>query len=533
MKKYAKNIAIIVFLIFIAISIYLISSTYMMAPDEYNYSHIPWTSTKLSGFHDIVTSEMSMYQQWTGRIPVHTIIQSMLYLGTWIYQLLNPIIFIVFVLLICNVLSSKWSYFKICLAMFLIVFEVKGLGEKFIWLSGSVNYLWTTTLMLLVMYYYYAFFEKDKKLNIGKSILLWIISFFAGWSQENVVFALGSFIIVIGISNFKNFLKMDKKQKFYIITSVLLFGIGAMLLIFAPGNFKRLDTNESKIQITNIITNFKQIGNLIGIYIISIFGVGFVRLSKEQIDKKDKIWKNQIMILLSICIALLPMVIIAEFPTRAMLPYETMIIVLTVSNSEYIIENVRRKKIIALASLLITIAVGYELYANVIIAQKCMKPYKEKVSNEISSAQNSGEKEVILSKFEEGNLIATKRINFLVDYSPKTIRTNIINTYMTIYYGFDSIEAIGKEEMLVKIYFDEKVPNINYNIINTQNGEIVRQSIIEENDESTNLVTFVMLKSENGLLKIELPQEIKDKVNNVKLCTISEKQEINQNDIIE
>ena len=102
---------------------------------------------------------------------------------------------------------------------------------------------------------------------------------------------------------------MDKKQKFYIITSVLLFGIGAMLLIFAPGNFKRLDTNESKIQITNIITNFKQIGNLIGIYIISIFGVGFVRLSKEQIDKKDKIWKNQIMILLSICIALLPMVI--------------------------------------------------------------------------------------------------------------------------------------------------------------------------------------------------------------------------------
>ena len=104
---------------------------------------------------------------------------------------------------------------------------------------------------------------------------------------------------------------------------------------------------------------------------------------------------------------------------------------------------------------------------------------------------------------------------------------------MAIYYGFDSIEAIGKEEMLVKIYFDEKVPNINYNIINTQNGEIVRQSIIEENDESTNLVTFVMLKSENGLLKIELPQEIKDKVNNVKLCTISEKQEINQNDIIE
>ena len=48
MKKYANKIATVLLLIFIAVTIYLISSTYMMAPDEYNYSHISWTDTKLT-----------------------------------------------------------------------------------------------------------------------------------------------------------------------------------------------------------------------------------------------------------------------------------------------------------------------------------------------------------------------------------------------------------------------------------------------------------------------------------------------------
>ncbi len=95
----------------------------------------------------------------------YNIIQSMLYLGAWIYQIINPIMFIVFILLLGNIIFSKPNYFKVVLATFLIIFEILGLGEKFIWMSGSVNYLWTTTMMLILMCYYYAIFEKDKKLN--------------------------------------------------------------------------------------------------------------------------------------------------------------------------------------------------------------------------------------------------------------------------------------------------------------------------------------------------------------------------------
>ena len=85
---------------------------------------------------------------------------------------------------------------------------------------------------------------------------------------------------------------MNNKQKAYIILSILLFGIGVILLIFAPGNFKRMNTTESKLQITNIIQNFKLIGNLIGIYIISLFGLVFTNGSKENIKKESAIKVN-------------------------------------------------------------------------------------------------------------------------------------------------------------------------------------------------------------------------------------------------
>ena len=122
MKIKKISIPIIILLIFIAISLYAINSGYMMAPDEYNYSNIAWTEQRLSSISDIITSQMSMYKQWTGRIPVHTIIQTILYLGTWIYEIINPIIFIIFLLLITNIIFKKTTYFKTILALFLIYF---------------------------------------------------------------------------------------------------------------------------------------------------------------------------------------------------------------------------------------------------------------------------------------------------------------------------------------------------------------------------------------------------------------------------
>ncbi len=530
MKDKKIYIPIIILFIFIAISLYAINSGYMMAPDEYNYSNIAWTDHRLSSISDIITSQMSMYQQWTGRVPVHTIIQTILYLGTWIYQIINPVIFVAFLLLITNMIFRKPTYLKTILAIFLIYFFTQGLGEKYIWLSGSVNYLWTTTAMLIVMYFYYKIFEKDEKLQKYQIPIFFIFSFLAGWSQENVAFVLGSYIIVIGLSNLKKFKSYSAKEKAIIITSIILFGIGALLLIFAPGNFARMGTNETRLQIENIITRFKEIKYLTALYIMTLIIIFIINVTSKR-EHKTKTLKNQILFILPVLIGIVPMTIISEFPTRSMLPYEIMIIIITIANMQWIIEKFELKKLITLASIIITIPVIYVFIRNISYSEKYMIPYKEKIEQEINLAKIESQKDVVLSRFDEANYLQTKTASFLVDYSPKAFSTNIINTYMAKYYGFNTIQAIGDNEYLVDIYLSEQIENKEYNLVN--NDKIpIRTNLYDNTLEKTNKIQLIILKEELNNVKIELPEEIKNKIQKVELKSILKTEQISQSIVI-
>ena len=530
MKDKKVYIPIIILFILVMLALYAINSGYMMAPDEYNYSNIAWTDHRLSSISDIITSQMSMYKQWTGRIPVHTIIQTMLYLGTWTFQIINPIIFAIFLLLITNMIFKKVTYFKTILALFLICFLTKGLGEKYIWLSGSVNYLWTTTSMLVVMYFYYKIFEKDEKLQKYQIPIFLIFSFFAGWSQENVAFVLGSYIIIIGLSNLKKFKGYSVKEKATIITGIILFVIGALLLIFAPGNLVRMGTNETGLQIENIITRFIEIKYLIVLYIITLIVLFIINVTNKK-ENTLKVLKNQILFILPIIIGLLPMIIIAEFPTRSMLPYEIMIIIIIIANTQFIINKYNLKKLVKIASVIISIPVIYMFIRNVSYSEKYMKPYKEKIEQEINLAKIESQTDVVLSRFEEVNYLQSPMARFLVDYSPKTFSTNIINTYMATYYGFNTIQAIGDNEYLVDITLNSEIENAQYNLLDS-NNTIIRTSLYDNTLEKTNKIQFIILKEEFGNVKITLPEDLENKIQKVELKSVLKSEEIDLNKIV-
>ena len=147
--------------------------------------------------------------------------------------------------------------------------------EKYIWVSGSLNYLWPTCFMLYTLAFFYNGIIKKKKYNFMQTILFWILAFITGFSQENTAFVTGSFIIVLVLTNMKYLLKLPLKEKIYWILSILIFGIGAMLLILAPGNFVRLNSTstEKHLYIINTLKNVFHIQNLIVIYIILFIAV--------------------------------------------------------------------------------------------------------------------------------------------------------------------------------------------------------------------------------------------------------------------
>lgn len=524
MKIDKKHIPIIILFVFIMLALYLINTGGMMAPDEYNYSHIAWTDHKLSSISDIVKSQISMYQQWTGRIPVHATIQTILYLGTWIYNIINPIIFVVFLLLITNIIFKKVSYFKIITALFLICFLTKGLGEKYIWISASVNYLWTTTIMLTIMYLYYKIFEKDEKLENYQKLLLLVLSFFAGWSQENVAFALGSFIIVIGLSNIKKFKNYNIKEKILIIASILLFGIGAILLIFAPGNFARMQVGETKLQFENIIDRTLEIKYLILLYIITLIAIFAINIKNKNLNK-TQIYRNQILYILPIIIGILPMTVISEFPIRSMLPYEVMIIIITISNMQWIVDNYNLNRLIKFASVLISIPVIYMFVINISYSEKYMKPYKEKIEQEINIAKMTSQTDVVLSKFEEAGYLQSRMAKFLIDCSPQNLSTTLVNTYMATYYGFDTIQAIEDDEYLINITLDEEIKNTSYNLVD-KNNNIIGTSLYDISLGNIDKIQFIISKEGYNEIKIDLPDEIENKIQKVELKSVLQSEEI-------
>ena len=291
-----------------------------------------------------------------------------------------------------------------------------------------------------------------------------------------------------------------------------------------------MGTNETRLQIENIITRFKEIKYQTALYIMTLIIIFIINVTSKR-EHKTKTLKNQILFILPVLIGIVPMTIISEFPTRSMLPYEIMIIIITIANMQWIIEKFELKKLITLASIIITIPVIYVFIRNISYSEKYMIPYKEKIEQEINLAKIESQKDVVLSRFDEANYLQTKTASFLVDYSPKAFSTNIINTYMAKYYGFNTIQAIGDNEYLVDIYLSEQIENKEYNLVN--NDKIpIRTNLYDNTLEKTNKIQLIILKEELNNVKIELPEEIKNKIQKVELKSILKTEQISQSIVI-
>ena len=476
-EKIKNNKFLIISLFIVYIGIFLICKYNMFAQDEYNYSHIAWTDTKLETIGDIITSQISIYKNWSGRIPVLATVQFFLCFGKYIYDLINPLMFILFIIMILKVSDNKITSRGVFSVVFLTVFGAYKFWEKYIWLSGSLNYLWPVCLMLIVIYYIYNMIINDKKLNVLNTIILFITSFFAGWSHENVAFVLGSTIIFMAIFNLKKILKLEKSTKIKLILSVLLFGIGAILLIFCPGNFGRLNTTQRTVSLLPILKNIAAMYMIIIIYIITVIILKKSKRINENNNVKE-ILKEQVKYFIFPAIfALLPMIIIAEFPIRASLAYEVMIFIVILKNLKLICAEYNEEKIVKISSVVVVSIAMLVLYSKSLFSLCCLKPYSEKIESQIEYQKNNNQRDIVVSKFNYEKF-AKYFIQVYMDIFPKNLDTSIINNYMSVYYDVDSITAVEDGYVQIEIDISNEDEIVPYNVIDRETKEIIAERVI-------------------------------------------------------
>lgn len=262
-EKLKKNIHLMIPFMLIFTMIFVMSYYMTYNPDEFNYSNITWTDTRINSISDILASQKILYFNWTGRVFVHFLIQLILYANHIFYPILNSIIFCVFIYTILKLANVRINYVSVlgCFALVWIFTPV--FGETVIWLSGSLNYLWSVTILFLMLVMY----KNIDKVN--NYFLIILLSFLAGFTHENAAFLGASVLFYTFLIDRNNF-----KKK---LTSIFSFFLGTAFLLLAPGNFNRAGGEGTAFTIDVFANIFIQ---------FIIYTIIFIVINKEKVQKK-------------------------------------------------------------------------------------------------------------------------------------------------------------------------------------------------------------------------------------------------------
>lgn len=225
--------------ILVLISAYVIMAvlnflTPLIADDiEYMY--------KTSSFSSILHDEYTQYMTWTGRSVVHIIARLFLLMPKTVFNLVNPLIYVLLTLLIYKMTTKDnttfYSFKYFLINVFLWLF-VPAFGQTILWETGAANYLWGGIIVVSFLFLYHRYYEKEQELSfnpIVNSILLLILGILAGWCNENT--SGGMILIVLGYLYF--YYQKKKPLRLWMFTGLLGAIFGLFMMVTAPGNAVR------------------------------------------------------------------------------------------------------------------------------------------------------------------------------------------------------------------------------------------------------------------------------------------------------
>lgn len=201
---------------------------FMIIGGEADFTH------HISSIKDILLSQVDHYFTVNGRSIVHFFVQLFTgLLGKQVFNVFNVFFFAAFVWLMKLNLTRQSGpaangfalAVVLCLTLMLPLFK-----DTFLWMTGSINYLWSSTVVLAFLLLY----DNKRQQSVSRN-LIWIlpIAFFSGWTHEGI-----SLPLAISLTFF-NLLKIRKSYRQQGLWIALFFLGGACMAAFSPGIISR------------------------------------------------------------------------------------------------------------------------------------------------------------------------------------------------------------------------------------------------------------------------------------------------------
>ena len=477
-------------------SMFLLCHSVLLSPDDYNYTFVQGTymQKRVDSLENALETAKYFYNNWTGRVIPHVLIGIFRNINELIYELINSLVFIIFIVMITKVLNKKSSFLSLLSVFGYLAFS-RMFGEKFAWISGAFNYLWPSTFLVIFVYYFYNYFKDNIKINKLGKITLILFAFITGFMHENVAFVGGAFLVCLLLFNIKKCFKFEKTKKIVVTLTFITFCLGSFATIFAPGNFTRVSQTDTSFS-WEFLNNYKEniwpilitVLSMTIVFMIENFDKVKVKNFKLKEYNGDIIKEEFLFFILPALIATLPMAVISYFPPRAFLAYETMFMIVLAKNVYYLAEKFNKyEKTIAIISILLTLIVFGRFSPSTLGQINYIIPYKEKVTMQYEEAKSKGERDVIVSQFEFLQWIHREDGINIYNFFPEFMYQMPVNVLIAQYYGFDRVTAIADDEYLLEIQVNTEGIN-EYEVIDIDSGEIIQEM------EYDNLIRYTIPK---------------------------------------
>lgn len=192
----------------------------------------------ISSFSDILESAGNYYMLSGGRIVPHFLTFILCNLNKWVFDVLNSAVFV-----LLGLLLYKFSFRRKPLSAFGLLMVYGSLflflptfGDDVLWLSGSVNYLWTGMLMTGAVLFCRDHFDDH---SVSASVITVLLVLLSSSTNETT----GG---IIAVWLFFYLITQRRKPDIRVILCFLCCIAGEALVVLSPGNANRAANIEKR-----------------------------------------------------------------------------------------------------------------------------------------------------------------------------------------------------------------------------------------------------------------------------------------------
>lgn len=247
------------FIFFIFCYMYIINFMTPLLADDYFAAFIwpegvringlvPENAKRVTGFADIFESVINYFFTWGGRVPGSALRQFFIWQGKAFFDFMNAFMMTILVAEVYwlshegKVALSFHPSYLIWTFFSLWAFNVRFI-DTCLWIAGSCDYLWMAVFILAFLIPYVRYYFDKTAFKFNQKLLavsLFLLGIIAGCSHETT----NCWIVVI-LSYWLYTSRKNGTLQSWQITGFIGFCLGYGLLIFAPGNFVRLQLQQN------------------------------------------------------------------------------------------------------------------------------------------------------------------------------------------------------------------------------------------------------------------------------------------------